>query len=102
MKKKKAGHRAAYTACKNSYSNMQTTPLEGYTDAPGEENRIAGGVEGVLSSSYFFARLDSQDMCEYYTSHFVLFLSHIFKLRYNFYTIKLPYKVYNSVVLTYS
>ena len=67
---KKARYRAAYTACnklcKNNYTNMQTTPLEGYTGVPAEENRIAGGVEGVLSSSYFFAPLESQDMYVYY------------------------------------
>lgn len=72
MKKKKARYRAAYAACnklcKSNYTNVQTAPLEGYTVVPGEENRTAGGAEGVLSSSYFFAPLESQDLCEYYLS----------------------------------
>ena len=72
MKKKKARYRAAYAACnklcKSNYTNVQTAPLEGYTVVPGEENRTAGGVEGVLSSSYFFAPLDFSIPTTYYKS----------------------------------
>ena len=50
-----------------------------------------------------FLHLSSLKTCVIITYHFAFsfgFLSHILKLKYNSYTVNLPYKVYNSVVLT--
>lgn len=79
-----------YAACNKLcqlITNVQTAPLEGYTVVPGEENRTAGGAEGFINLPYFPLLVKTYVSITYRFAFSFGFLSHIFKLKYNSYTI---------------